>query len=412
MATQTSSRPQSKLDPACESLLSKTLDTATASLVDSLRDDHVIHRAQPREQIAQTVRAVLELLLRAMTDPDSLETAVPEACRARASWTTLSAPATISYVGAFRDYVVDLLLTAVADGVSGSAEAIRIANRAAERMLVLVAEHQSAQASMFKALATYSVDGIVVTNMENRIIYVNDALVQMNGMKSAEEYCAQDFASLMTKSQIDILMNEAFPAVEQHGAWKGYFWAKRPDGSEWRAFNAISRLYDDDGTPILTCSIIRDVTKEHEADLERARLQEEVIAAQRETLRELSAPLIPLADGVTVMPLIGSVDAARATEILKTLLDGVHRYEANTVIIDVTGLKVVDTQVGTMIVNAARATRLLGAEVILTGISPEIAQTFVGFGAELEGIITRSTLQRGIQQALRIEQETSAASLM
>ena len=290
-----------------------------------------------------------------------------------------------------------LLLAAVAEGVSGAAEAIRIANRVAERMLVLVTEHQSAQALRFKALAKYSVDGIVVTNMENPIIYVNDALVHMNGMKSAEEYCAQDFGSLMTKSQIDILMNEAFPAIEKHGAWKGYFWAKRPDGTEWRAFNAISRLYDDNGGPVLTCSIIRDVTKEHEADLERARSQEEVIAGQREALRELSAPLIPLADGVTVMPLIGSVDAARAQEILKTLLDAVHRYEAHTVIIDVTGLKVVDTQVGTMSVNAARATRLLGAEVILTG-SPEIAQTFVGFGAELEGIITRSTLQRGVHE--------------
>ena len=411
MAAPTSSGPQLELDPACEKLLATAQDATVESLVDSLRDDYAIYRTKPREEISKGVRTVLGIFLRGMSDLESLSTVVPEACRANASWTTLSTPATVSYVGVYRDHVVDLLLSAEAAGISGITNGVRIANRVADRLLLLLAEHQSAQATMFKALATYSVDGIVVTNMENRIIYVNDSLVQMNGMKSAEEYCAQDFGSLMTQSQIDILMNEAFPSVEKHGAWKGYFWAKRPDGTEWRAFNAISRLFDERGNPILTCSIIRDVTKEHEADLERARLQEEVIAAQRETLRELSAPLIPLADGVTVMPLIGSVDATRAQEILKTLLDGVHRYEANTVIIDVTGLKVVDTQVGTMIVNAARATRLLGADVILTGISPVIAQTFVGFGAELEGIITRSTLQRGIQQALRIEQ-ASSTSLM
>ncbi len=145
----------------------------------------------------------------------------------------------------------------------------------------------------------------------------------------------------------------------------------------------------------------RNVTEQRRIERERTEMQEQIIAAQQATLRELSTPLMPIADGVIAMPLIGAIDTMRAQQIMETLLYGVSEYRAQVAIIDITGVKVVDTQVAGALVRAARAARMLGAQVVLTGISPEIAQTLVHIGAELRDMTTRATLQEGIDYALK-----------
>jgi anti-anti-sigma regulatory factor len=144
----------------------------------------------------------------------------------------------------------------------------------------------------------------------------------------------------------------------------------------------------------------RDITDRKHAAEERQRLQEELIVAQAAALEELSTPLIPISDSVLVMPLIGRVDSRRASQILEALLVGVQEQQANLVIVDITGVNVVDTQVGQAIIQAARAVKLLGAQVMLTGIRPEVAQTLVALGIDLADIMTHSSLQRGIAYAL------------
>lgn len=136
------------------------------------------------------------------------------------------------------------------------------------------------------------------------------------------------------------------------------------------------------------------------AQAEREVLQQQVIAAQHEALRELSTPLLPIANQVLVMPLVGTVDSTRAQMIMETLLAGVAEHHANLVILDITGVKVVDTQVANAFVEAAQAVKLLGAQVMMTGIQPPIAQTLIALGADLRGITTSSTLQAGITMAL------------
>jgi rsbT co-antagonist protein RsbR len=145
----------------------------------------------------------------------------------------------------------------------------------------------------------------------------------------------------------------------------------------------------------------RNVTEQRRIERERTEMQEQIIAAQQATLRELSTPLMPIADGVIAMPLIGAIDTMRAQQIMETLLNGVAEYRAQVAIIDITGVKVVDTQVAGALVRAAQAARMLGAQVVLTGISPEIAQTLVHIGAELRDMTTRATLQEGIDYALK-----------
>ena len=132
----------------------------------------------------------------------------------------------------------------------------------------------------------------------------------------------------------------------------------------------------------------------------REQMQGQIIEAQAAALRELSTPLIPINDRTVIMPLIGSIDSARATQIVESLLQGVSQMNAGVVILDLTGVPVVDTQVASALLQAARAVRLLGAEVVLTGIRPEIAQTLVSLGISLGDVVTLSNLQSGIERAL------------
>jgi anti-anti-sigma factor len=146
---------------------------------------------------------------------------------------------------------------------------------------------------------------------------------------------------------------------------------------------------------------LQAIEQSKKAEAEREALQEQIIDAQRAALRELSTPLIPVSDKVVIMPLIGTIDTGRAQQVMETLLEGVAHYQATLAILDITGVSVVDTQVAQALIGAAQAVKLLGAQVMLTGIQPQIAQTLVHLGVDLSGIETRGSLQSGIAQALR-----------
>jgi rsbT co-antagonist protein RsbR len=145
-----------------------------------------------------------------------------------------------------------------------------------------------------------------------------------------------------------------------------------------------------------------DITdrKRVEEAMRQSIAQEETLRAQNAALAELSTPLIPITDEVMVMPLIGAVDSRRAQQVLDSLLTGVEQSRARVAILDITGVPVVDTQVANALIRAAQAVKLLGAQVILTGIRPEVAQTLVGLGADLSAITTSGSLQSGIASAL------------
>lgn len=127
---------------------------------------------------------------------------------------------------------------------------------------------------------------------------------------------------------------------------------------------------------------------------------EYTMSMQKTALLELSAPLIPIMDKISVMPLIGTIDTDRARLIMENLLQGVISHRAEVVLIDITGVPIVDTMVAHHIIQASEAVRLVGSECILVGIRPEIAQTIVNLGIELNQFPTRSTLRKGIETAL------------
>ncbi|WP_090795720.1 RsbT co-antagonist protein RsbRA [Pelagirhabdus alkalitolerans] len=129
---------------------------------------------------------------------------------------------------------------------------------------------------------------------------------------------------------------------------------------------------------------------------------EHTVSLQRVALQELSAPLIPVMRDITIMPLIGTIDTERAKLIMENLLDGVIKHNAEVVLIDITGVPVVDTMVAHHIIQAAEAVRLIGATCILVGIRPEIAQTIVNLGIDLGKFPTKSSLRKGFEKALEL----------
>lgn len=126
------------------------------------------------------------------------------------------------------------------------------------------------------------------------------------------------------------------------------------------------------------------------------RLQDEIILAQQTLIQELSAPILPLADGIMALPLVGAIDSLRANRITELLLETISRTRTQSVIIDISGVPVVDTGVANHLIKTAAAARLLGTSVILVGISPELAQTMVQLGIDLSGILTFSTIREGL----------------
>jgi rsbT co-antagonist protein RsbR len=128
--------------------------------------------------------------------------------------------------------------------------------------------------------------------------------------------------------------------------------------------------------------------------------REQALEDQSRLIRELSSPIVPIHEGVLVLPLVGTIDSHRATQIMESVLEQIVAYQAEVVILDITGVPVVDTNVANHLIQMARAVKLLGAQVVLVGIGAEIAQTIVQLGVELHDVTTRANLQAGIEYAL------------
>jgi anti-anti-sigma regulatory factor/putative methionine-R-sulfoxide reductase with GAF domain len=151
----------------------------------------------------------------------------------------------------------------------------------------------------------------------------------------------------------------------------------------------------------LYTSLQKELAERELAEAEREHLQKEVIAAQQRAIQELSTPIIPVLDGIIVMPLIGSVDSMRAKDIMRNLLAGITNYKAKVVILDITGVPIVDSGVAGHLNKTIQAARLKGAHTIITGISEAVAETIVDLGIDWTRIVTLTDLQTGLLFALK-----------
>jgi rsbT co-antagonist protein RsbR len=150
-----------------------------------------------------------------------------------------------------------------------------------------------------------------------------------------------------------------------------------------------------------TAELEQEVAERERAQAENLQLQQEVIEAQRQTLQELSTPIIPVMEGVIVMPLIGSIDTLRAKDVTRSLLAGIREHSARIVILDITGVPIVDSGVAAHLNKTVQTARLKGARTIVTGISEAVAETIVDLGIDWSKVDTMRDLQTGLRAALR-----------
>lgn len=130
--------------------------------------------------------------------------------------------------------------------------------------------------------------------------------------------------------------------------------------------------------------------------------RERTIRQQQEAIRELSTPVLQVRDRLLILPIIGVIDPQRARQLTEQLLRGIRTNRAKLVVIDITGVAAMDSNVANHLVQTVEASRLLGASVIVTGLSPEIAQTLVTIGVDLTKMNTVGDLQGGIEQAEKL----------
>jgi PAS domain S-box-containing protein len=260
----------------------------------------------------------------------------------------------------------------------------------------------AAERSTLRTIIDSLPDVMYVKDSAGRFEVANQSLAQLLGVGSPDELIGKtDFElfprELATQYDADdrAIIESGVPLFDKEEP------VQHADGTTHWIVTTKVPLRDPQGRMIGLVGRGQDITERKRSEAERQRLQEDLIQAQAAALQELSTPLIPISDTVLVMPLIGRIDARRASQILETLLTGIQSQQADLAIIDITGVNVVDTQVAQALIQAARAVKLLGAQVVLTGLRPEVAQTLVSLGVDLTDIVTRGTLQSGIAYGLR-----------
>ncbi|WP_165774608.1 PAS domain S-box protein [Candidatus Viridilinea mediisalina] len=259
-------------------------------------------------------------------------------------------------------------------------------------------KQQAGQLRLFQLLVENAPDGIVIADGQGQITYANRAYHEMFGAR--ESLVGHSALELLTPEERERMTNIWATHMLNKDTFVEQINYRRVDGSTFPAQCSGLVIRDEHEQIVGYATINRDLSEQLRAAEERQELQEQIIMAQQAALRELSTPLMPIAEGVVVMPIIGSIDTSRAQQVMETLLEGIAEHDAALAILDITGVKVVDTQVAGALIRAAQAARLLGADVVLSGISPEIAQTLVHIGVELREIVAKGSLENAIAYAL------------
>ncbi len=240
-----------------------------------------------------------------------------------------------------------------------------------------------------------SADFIGTAAPDGRGTFVNPAGLAMSGYIAEEFYGGMTVASLQPD-----LPQEILDTAVREGIWAGEATITHKDGHQIPVSQVIVAIKDEAGNLQSLATIARDITAQKEAEAERARLQQQILDAQQQIISELSTPIIPIMEQIIVMPLIGIIDTMRARDITRTLLAGISEHRARVVILDITGVPIVDSGIAAHLDKTIQAARLKGARVIITGISDAVAEAIVDLGIDWSSIETLRDLQTGLVVAL------------
>jgi len=238
------------------------------------------------------------------------------------------------------------------------------------------------------------------------------ASLKLEGVNAAaEKLFATKNADAAGKPLLDalpVLQQQAIYDHFQKTITSGHSWQGEVTSGDEAAPDMACEVYAFPTIPGRMVAAFVDIRERKLAEQERAQLQQQIIEAQREALKELSTPIIPLMSGVIIMPLIGSIDTARARDIMRALLAGISEHRAKVAILDITGVPLVDTGVATHLNGTMQAARLKGAHIIVTGVSDAVAETIVDLGIDWSHVQTLRDLESGLRAAAeRVQKSTT-----
>jgi PAS domain S-box-containing protein len=190
------------------------------------------------------------------------------------------------------------------------------------------------------------------------------------------------------------LAGRELAAAAREGRYETEGWRVRKDGSRFWASVVLAPILDTDGVVQGYVKVARDLSERRE--------QEQLVQRQRDEILELSTPVIQVWDKVLVLPIIGTLDSLRAARLTESLLERISLEQAEVVIMDVSGVPSIDTDVAQHLLKTVEAARLMGTVSILSGVRPETAQAMVHLGIDLVGLRCRTTLKEALQLALQL----------
>jgi rsbT co-antagonist protein RsbR len=225
-------------------------------------------------------------------------------------------------------------------------------------------------------------------DLKNRVLELE---TEMNNRQAEHDEFSMEMA---------LTISEFFQVMQK--LTKGDFSVRAPENSPNELLSSFGNIINetikqlDTDTQELETANVK--MKEHSQELERSL---EVIKRQQTAIAEMDTPIIQIWDQVLCLPIVGIVDSRRSAEMMENLLNNISETECRCVIVDITGVEVVDTQTADHFIKMIRAAGLLGAKCVITGIRPQIAQTLTNIGVDLSGIQTFRNLQAGLADSFK-----------
>ena len=245
------------------------------------------------------------------------------------------------------------------------------------------------KADYTRSLIEASLDPLVTIAPDGKITDVNAATESITG-RSRQELIGTDFSDYFTSSE---KASDGYRQVFREGQVRDYpLEIRNSDGRVTSVLYNASVYRDESGAVVGVFAAARDITER--------KLSEERIKQQSQEILELSTPVMQVWQGVVAVPLIGCLDSQRTQQFMERLLDRIVETNSPVALVDIMGVPTIDTQTAQHLIETITAVRLLGAQVVLTGVRPAIAQTLVHLGIDLSGITTRSSLAAGLLVAL------------